>query len=251
MMMEDAFRHQMWVRLEPVLRRSTSIDSYLQAATDMTSDVVEVVGSYSLSASLYGHLITVATSDRAAWEADQVEFDTADGPCVEALRDGDVHGVIDLASERRWPAWTAVASLLGFASAAGIPGEIEPGHRLALNMYAPAPRAFDDETLRRATLFTEEVARTIPGAVRLFETDERATQLEQALVSRSTIDQALGVLMAQNKCTSDEAFGILRRASQNRNVKLRDVAAMIIERFTGHAAAQPPDFKKSAPAERP
>ena len=97
MMLEDAFRDQMWVRLEPVLRRSTSIDSYLQAVTDMTTDVVEVVGSYSLSASLYGHLTTVATSDRSAWEADQVEFDTEAGPCVEALRDGQVHGVIDLA----------------------------------------------------------------------------------------------------------------------------------------------------------
>ena len=248
MMLEDAFRHQMWVRLEPVLRRSTSIDSYLQAVTDMTTDVVEVVGSYSLSASLYGHLTTVATSDRSAWEADQVEFDTEAGPCVEALRDGQVHGVIDLATESRWPAWTAVASLLGFSSAAGIPGEIEPGHRLALNMYASSPQAFDEETLRRATLFTEEVARTIPGAVRLFEADNRASHLEQALVSRSTIDQALGVLMAQNKCTPDEAFGILRRASQNRNVKLRDVAAMIIERFTGQSAAEPPAFKKCAPA---
>jgi hypothetical protein len=245
MMLEQAFRHQVWVRLEPALRESTSIDSYLQAATDMTADVVEVVGSYSLSASLYGHLVTVATSDRAAWEADQVEFDTEAGPCVEALRAGAVHGAIDLASERRWPAWAAVASLLGFATAAGLPAEIDPGHRLALNMYAPAPQAFDDETLRRATLFAEEVARTLPAAVRLFEADERASHLEQALVSRSTIDQALGVLMAQNKCTPDEAFGVLRRASQSRNVKLRNVAAMIIERFTGQPAAEPPPFKMS------
>ena len=245
MMLEEAFRHQVWVRLEPVLRRSASVESYLQAATDLTADVVEVVGSYSLSVSLYGHLTTVGSSDRAAWEADQVEFDTEAGPCVEALRDGAFHGSVDLASERRWPAWTAVASLLGFATAAGLPADIEPGHRLALNMYAHAPQAFDDETLRRAKLFAEEVARTIPGAVRLFEADERASHLEQALVSRSTIDQALGVLMAQNKCTPDEAFGILRRASQSRNVKLRDVAAMIIERFTSHPAAEPPPFRRS------
>ncbi len=245
-MLEDAFRHQVWVRLEPALRRNTSIDSYLQEAVDLTADVVELTGSCSLSAGLYGHLLTVATSDRAAWEADQVEFDTQAGPCVEALRDGQVHGVIDLASERRWPAWTAVAGLLGFVTAAGVPAEIEPGHRLALNLYAPAPQAFDEATLRRATLFAEELARTIPGAVRLFAADERASQLEQALVSRSTIDQALGVLMAQNRCTRDEAFGILRRASQSRNVKLRDVAAVIIERFTGHAAAEPPPFRTSA-----
>jgi hypothetical protein len=243
LMLDEAFRHHTWTRLEPSLRESTTIDGYLQAAADMTADVIEVVGSYSLSTSLYGNPITVGSSDRAGWEADQVEFDTEDGPCVEALRTGAVFTGIDLAEERRWPAWTAVATLLGFSSAAGIPGEVSPGHRIALNLYAPAPEAFDDETLHRATVFTEEVARTIPAAVRLFEADERVSQLEQALASRSTIDQALGVLMTQNHCTRDTAFGILRRASQNRNVKVRDVAATIIERFTGHPAADPPPFQ--------
>jgi hypothetical protein len=242
-MLDEAFRHQVWTRLEPRLRASTTIDNYLQAAADMTADVIEVVGSYSISTSLYGHPVTVGTSDRAAWEADQVEFDTNDGPCVEALRTGAIFSDIDLAEEHRWPAWAAVATLLGFSSAAGIPAETSPGHRIALNLYAPAPRAFDDLTVRRATLFAEEIARTIPAAVRMVEADERASQLEQALASRSTIDQALGVLMSQNRCTRDAAFGILRRASQNRNVKLRDVAASIIERFTGHPAAAPPPFQ--------
>lgn len=244
-MLDQAFRHQVWTQLEPALHQSPTIESYLHAAADLTADVIEVAGSYSFCTSLYGNLVTIGTSDRAAWEADQVEFDTDDGPCVEALRTGTVIKAIDLAEERRWPAWAAVATLLGFSSATGIAAEISPGQRIALNLYAPAPQAFDEETLRRATLFTEEVARTIPAAVRLFEADERATQLEQALASRSTIDQAIGVLMTQNQCTPDVAFGILRRASQNRNLKLRDVAATIIERFTGHPAAHPPPFQPS------
>ena len=243
-MSDTAFRHQAWTRLEPNLRESTTIEGYLQAAADMTADVIDVVGSYSLSIILYGKPITVGSNDRAAWDADQVEFDTEDGPCVEALRDGVVSGAVDLATERRWPAWTAVASLLGFSSAAGIPAEVSPGQRIALNLYAPAPQAFDDATLGQATLFAEEVARTLPAAVRIFEADERATQLEQALASRSTIDQAIGVLMAQNQCTPDVAFGILRRASQNRNIKLRDVAAAIIERYTGQPAAAAPAFQQ-------
>ena len=248
-MSDTAFRHRAWTRLEPSLRESTSIDSYLQAAADLTTEVIEVEGSYSLSVILYGKPVTVGTSDRSAWEADQVEFDTEDGPCVEALRTGAVSGPVDLATEQRWPAWTAVATLLGFSSAAGIPGEVSPGERIALNVYSPLPGAFDGAALHRATLFAEEVARTLPAAVRLFEADERATHLEQALASRSTIDQAIGVLMSQNRCTPDVAFGILRRASQNRNIKLRDVAAAIIERYTGHPAAEAPAFQRpSRPA---
>jgi hypothetical protein len=82
LMLDEAFRHDVWTRLEPTLRESTTIDSYLQAAADVTADVIEVVGSYSLSTSLYGKPITVGSSDRAAREADQVEFDTEDGPCM-------------------------------------------------------------------------------------------------------------------------------------------------------------------------
>ena len=77
-MLDEAFRHQVWTQLEPRLRESTTIDGYLQAAADLTADVIEVVGSYSISTSLYGHPVTIGTSDRAAWEADQVEFDTDD-----------------------------------------------------------------------------------------------------------------------------------------------------------------------------
>jgi len=69
--------------------------------------------------------------------------------------------------------------------------------------------------------------------------DERASQLEQALANRSTIYQALGVMMSQNRCSRDAAMGILRRASQDRNIKLREVAATIIERFTDHPASDP------------
>ena len=83
----------------------------------------------------------------------------------------------------------------------------------------------------------------MPVAVRLARQSTEVAHLQQALVSRSTIDQALGVLMGQNRCSRDEAFGILRRASQNRNIKLRDVAAAVIDRYTGHPASPPSTFR--------
>lgn len=63
---------------------------------------------------------------------------------------------------------------------------------------------------------------------------ELAEQLQQALSSRSIIDQAIGVLMAQERCDAREAFELLRQHSQNNNRKLRDVAADVITRLTGH-----------------
>ena len=244
-MSDEAFRHQVWARLERLLAQSASVEDYLRASMGITGELIEVPGSYSIATELYGYLYTAATSDRDAWQADQVEFDTKAGPCVEALRAGATNEISDLTADERWPAWATMSNVLGFRSAAGIPAEVSPGQRIALDLYAPEVDAFAGEPMRRATLLVEELARTLPMAMRIFEQTQRAADLQEALASRSTIDQALGVMMAQNRCSRDEAFGILRRASQHRNLKLRELAATVIERFTGHPAAPPPTFRPS------
>ncbi|WP_431988460.1 ANTAR domain-containing protein [Streptomyces parvulus] len=66
-----------------------------------------------------------------------------------------------------------------------------------------------------------------PGAERLHVLEEEVEQLRRAIASRPVIDQARGVLMALHSCTSDEAWEILREASQLSNTKLRDVAAAV------------------------
>nr|WP_269449886.1 ANTAR domain-containing protein [Auraticoccus cholistanensis] len=123
--------------------------------------------------------------------------------------------------------------------------ELRPGDRLVLNCYGEDKTLLDPAAVERAQQFVDELAATLPVALRIAQQASDVHHLQQALVNRSVIDQALGVLMAQNRCSRDEAFGILRRASQNRNVKLRDVAAAIVERLTGHPVAPPAGFNRS------
>lgn len=80
-------------------------------------------------------------------------------------------------------------------------------------------------------------------AQRIAATQEFAEQMRTAMKSRSVIDQALGMIMGRRRCTADEAFGVLRSASQHRNIKLRDLCAELITNITG----QPPN----PPALRP
>ena len=242
-MSDPALRDTVRTHLTPVLSSAGAVEDYLQAAVQSVADLIRVDASYTLSTILYDSPYTVATTDRDGWEADQVEFDAADGPCFEVLTQDAVFDGINLATERRWPAWAAVADLLGFTSAAAVGAEVEPGQRLVLNGYSTGDAFLDQAAVDRAQQFIDELAFTIPLALRLAQQATEVSQLQQALASRSTIDQALGVLMAQNRCTRDEAFGILRRASQHRNTKLRDVAAAIIHRYTGHPAEPPPPFR--------
>jgi AmiR/NasT family two-component response regulator len=54
-----------------------------------------------------------------------------------------------------------------------------------------------------------------------------------ACESRTTIDLATGIIMEQIRCSQDEAFTLLRNASQSRNQKLHDVANDILNNRPG------------------
>jgi hypothetical protein len=143
-----------------------------------------------------------------------------------------------------------VANVLGFRSAAAVGADLQSGERLVLNCYSVDETFLEDAAVDRVDQFLTELASTVPLALRLAQQSAEIAQrsaeiaqLQEALASRSTIDQALGVLMAQNRCTRDQAFAILRRASQNRNIKLREVAGTLIQRVTGQQPQEPPPFR--------
>jgi AmiR/NasT family two-component response regulator len=73
---------------------------------------------------------------------------------------------------------------------------------------------------------------------------EVSEQLEQALSSRTVIDQAIGVIMGQQRCDAETAFALLRTHSQNNNLKLRDVAGDLITRLTGQAPTERRGFTR-------
>src|SRR5262249_37492567 len=103
------------------------------------------------------------------------------------------------------------------------------GRRLgALNLSSRDPDGFSklDEDL--LSLFTVPAAAAIVVVGRYFGARDLAAQLEQALQSRAVIDPAIGIIMPQSRCDADQAFAILSRASNNRNIKLRDLAAEIV-----------------------
>lgn len=169
-----------------------------------------------------------ATSERAL-EIDQWEYEHALGPCIDALRDGAEHYVAGEAAANAYGGFAAVIAGVGIGSVLGIPLS-SGGHVIgALNVYGGAERAFDDDASRDLARYIASQAAATLHNVRIYDaTRTLAQQLEQAMVSRATIEQAKGVLAAQTGCSPDEAFAMLRTASQRENVKLRDVAERIV-----------------------
>jgi hypothetical protein len=240
-----ALRHAAAVDLQASLLSTHTVEAFLQRVIDRAAAHIAPEVACTLTLFRQGRFLTVASSDEQATRADQVEYDTDSGPCVEAARNGIECIIPDLRSESRWPVWAAVSLRQGSLSAAGIPADAGDGAQLALNLYSHHERAFGEVELRRARLYVDEAARALRLCLLLAERTVLTQDLTTAMTSRSTIDQALGVIMGQNRISRDEAFAILRTASQSRNIKLREVAATLIESLTGHPAGEPVTFHRA------
>jgi ANTAR domain len=112
----------------------------------------------------------------------------------------------------------------------------------ALNLYGRAAGAFGARETRRAERFAQNAAGALALALRLSSYAALTDQLRASLASRTVIDQAIGVIMAQERCGQARAFSLLRAASQNRNVKLSEIAAAIVTSVSGEPP-QPPAFE--------
>jgi GAF domain-containing protein len=157
-----------------------------------------------------------------------LQYANNQGPCLEALRTQVPVFVTDMATETRWPPYTEQARQVGAQSSLSYPLIHDTQCLGALNFYAFQPLVPGMDLQARAAAIAGHAAGALALALRLAERDDLITRLRLALSSRSTIDQAMGILMAQQRCTAPTAFDLLRTASQGRNIKLRDVATRII-----------------------
>jgi GAF domain-containing protein len=148
----------------------------------------------------------------------------------------------DTAAEAAWPEFESKAASRGVRSCLALPLTADGKPVGALNLYARAADAFGAAETRRAERLAENASGALALALRLASYASLTDQLRSSLASRTVIDQALGVIMAQQRCTQAEAFALLRRASQSGNVKLRDIAAAIVTRVSGEPP-QPPVFE--------
>ena len=183
---------------------------------------------------------TIAATDEETYDLDRRQDALQDGPCLDAARRQQVNRWNHQEAEQRWPEFTQVATEMGLRSylSAGLGWAGRPLG--ALNLSSRDSDGFSQLDEGILALFTSPAAAVIVVASRYSEARDLAAQLEQALRSRAVIDQAIGIVIAESRCDADQAFGTLRRASNNRNMKLRDLATEIVMRVGGSPSPRPP-----------
>jgi transcriptional regulator with GAF, ATPase, and Fis domain len=184
---------------------------------------------------------TIMATSEETHEMDRRQYALHDGPCLDAARHQQVNRWSLQEAKQRWPDFTRLAEEMGLRSylSAGLSWDGRPLG--ALNLSCRDTDGFNQVDEQMLSLFTAPAAAVIVVTSRYSKARDLAAQLEQALQSRATIDQAIGIVMAESRCDPAEAFAILGRASNNRNMKLRDLAAEIVARVGGRPPSRPAD----------
>ncbi|MDK3255074.1 GAF and ANTAR domain-containing protein [Blastococcus capsensis] len=172
---------------------------------------------------------TAAFSARMALDADELQYEEDSGPCLDAGRGGVVLRIDDMRTEQRWPSYVARVRDTGVRSSLSVPLPYQGSSIGALNIYSTKPAAFaTPESLAAGLGVAETIAVAVANADAHAQLAEQARNMRIAMESRAVIEQAKGVLMAQRHVDAEQAFEILREASQRYNRKLRDIAAGIV-----------------------
>src|SRR4051812_40714408 len=173
-----------------------------------------------------GTCVTVGATDAEVVEIDDVQYRHDRGPCLEAVRTGHVQLVDDMSTADRWPEFASAADERGYRSSLSLPVLVRGTSSGALNLYARDTGAFEADPFTEASLYAAQSALVVALDDALHELET----LRTAMVSRSVIEQAKGIIMASSRCTPDEAFDLLRQQSQAENRKLREIAAELVAR---------------------
>lgn len=221
--------------LQDLVLDSSDVEDFLHelaviAASELASPGQEVYCGVTLIRRK--RAATIASSGSHARTMDELQYAYNDGPCLAAIRASETNHVPDLRQDDRWPQYAAAVLDEGIGSILAVPFLGEGDAKAGLNLYSTVVHGFSGEDIARAEAFALQANTSLRLALRIAQLTEARNDLSTAMKSRTTIDLAAGIIMAQNRCSQATAMAILKNASSGRNAKLRDVAATVVASVT-------------------
>jgi GAF domain-containing protein len=229
----------MLVALHQLVATEENLTDSLRRCADIARYAVPGVKGVGLTLRKGDSGTTVAFSGDSAPALDDAQYADDLGPCLDAFRTDRTINVERISDElSRWPTFVRRADELGIRSSLSIPLRLDhTGPVGALNLYADHEAAFPDDTVEVAHMFGVQASIAVTNAQVYWQAKHLADNLSKALDSRDLIGQAKGILMREHGISSDEAFERIRRASQQRNIKVTSLAEQIV--WTGQLSDEP------------
>jgi len=222
-------------RMSPLLLSADSVIAAVEILTDLTQEAIGAATGAGVSLmDEEGHRTSKGATSKIVLEADDLQYRLDQGPCLTAWAERRTVRVDDVASDPRWPRWSASVEPLRLLSTLSVPLQL-PGRVLgAVKVYSELPGAFDDRAERLLEGFAGTAALLLGNAVSLENASKLSDNLRQALLARDTVQLAKGVVMQRDGVSEDAAFQVLVGEARVTNRELREVADSV-----NQAAAAP------------
>ncbi len=225
---QDAVRQSLSALSQFFVNDGTLGDTLLRVS-EMACDVTPAKYA-GITMLVEGRPRTGVFTSAEAPEIDEAQYQSGDGPCLDAFRHTRVNRIDSTLEDSRWPAFCQLAVAHGIYSTLSVPLSVRGESLGALNLYADVLGAFDETHEESVPMFADQAAIALANAQVYWDARQLGENLTQALKSRETIDHAVGILMAAGGISPQDGFELLVRASQRENRKLRDVAEDIVAR---------------------
>jgi GAF domain-containing protein len=210
-----------------VLSRET-VDTALELVTTLAA---------TTTAGTLGAAVTVvdehgkrsrAASNAAVEQADALQYELDEGPCLTAWRTRRLVRIDDTTTDGRWPRWNEAVSPLGVRSVISAPLLVGAESIGAMKVYCERPMNYGPHDEHVMRLLAGQAAILLANTQSLAEARRRSRQLTEALAGRDVIARATGVLLAQGAANEREAFAALAAAARQADRPVLDVARVLV-----------------------
>ncbi len=211
----------------------TSLTDVMRRVASLAQATIPGADEVSITLMEGERATTVAFTGDLAFQLDERQYEDGYGPCMDAARQGGTIQMFRLDQEERYPGFVTSALRAGVTGSLSVGMPVPSRVVGGLNIYARAAGEQDDplgpESVAVAEAFAGYAAIALANAGLLHSTRRFADQMQRAMSSRASIEQAKGVLMAQTGCSADEAFAELAQRSRTSGRKLATIAAELLE----------------------
>jgi transcriptional regulator with GAF, ATPase, and Fis domain len=228
--MDGQLLSETFVELTDTMVAGFDVIDFLHVLTNRSVQLLDVSAAGLLLADPRGDLRVVAASSEAARLLELFQLQNDEGPCLDCFRGGEPVTVLDLSAEaQRWPRFVVAAQESNFAAVQALPMRLRDQVIGALNLFRVIPGPFDPDSIRVGQAMADVATISLLQERSMRHTDALNEQLQTALNSRVTIEQAKGKLAERLGMNMDQAFNLLRDNARSRNLRLSDLAQAFID----------------------
>lgn len=219
-------------RMSGVLLTHETVETALGLLSALAQETVPGSTGAGVSIVQGGRRTSSGSTDDRVREADGLQYDLDEGPCLAAAITREVVSVNDLAEDRRWPRWSQAALRLGLRSALSAPmvaGDVSVG---AMKVYADRPGVFDQRSEQLLSMCSAQAA-VLVANVQAYDRAKRLSEgMRGAIRARDVVSMAKGVLMGLGHVDENAALAALLRRAHEDGTTLAAAARSVIESTT-------------------